>query len=46
MDRILELPQGAADTAPIPVTGPQSLITEWFGKYTRYHIDDIVITGN
>ena len=34
MDRILELPQGAADTAPIPVTGPQSLITAWFGKYT------------
>ena len=34
IDRILELPQGAADTAPIPVTGPQSLITAWFGKYT------------
>ena len=28
IDKILELPHGAAETAPIPVTGPQSLITE------------------
>ena len=30
--KILELPQGAADTAPIPVAGPQSFITECFGR--------------
>ena len=29
---MLALPQGAADTAPIPVVGPQSLITGCFGK--------------
>ena len=32
IDKMLELPQGAAETAPIPVAGPQSLITECFGK--------------
>jgi hypothetical protein len=30
--RILELPHGAADTAPIPFVGPDSLITLWVGK--------------
>ena len=34
IDKILELPHGAAETAPIPVVGPQSLITECFGKKT------------
>ena len=34
IDKILELPQGAAETAPIPVAGPQSLITQCFGKKT------------
>ena len=32
MDKIQELPHGAADTAPIPVAGPQSLIIECLGK--------------
>ncbi len=32
IDKMLALPQGAADTAPIPVLGPQSLITWCFGK--------------
>ena len=27
IDKILELPHGAADTAPIPVAGPQSFTT-------------------
>ena len=30
--KILELPQGAAETAPIPVVGPQSLITSCLGR--------------
>ena len=33
MDKILELPHGAADIGPIPVAGPQSLITGCDGKY-------------
>ena len=33
IDKMLELPHGAADTAPIPEVGPQSLITGWPGKY-------------
>ena len=34
IDKILELPQGAAETDPIPETGPQSFTIGWLGKKT------------